>query len=145
MGEGVIYFHSPLIFKIFEYLFHLPAEIQMNPVWWAAWIGVFMTSLNLLPVGQLDGGHITFAIFGPRGHRAIAVACYFAVIGLAILSVLGGMWNWVVFGVILTLMMRIGHPPVVDESEPLGRTRILVAVIGLLVFILSFLPFPITF
>jgi membrane-associated protease RseP (regulator of RpoE activity) len=143
-GEA-IYFQSPLLFRFFEQLFHLPPLINLNPVMWAAWIGLLMTSLNLLPVGQLDGGHVTYAVLGPRGHRALALSCYLAVIGLALYSVRGGMWNWVVYAVILTLMLRVGHPPVVDDNEPLGRARIAVALIGLAVFILSFMPFPISF
>jgi membrane-associated protease RseP (regulator of RpoE activity) len=142
VGSG-IYFQDPLLFKIFQYLFQLPPVIEMNPVLWAAWIGAFMTSLNLLPVGQLDGGHITFAIFGRQGHRAIAIICYLAVIGLALYTIRGGTWNWVVYAVILTLMLRVGHPPVVDDRQPLGTARSLIAVIGLIVFILSFMPFPI--
>jgi len=137
-----ISFQSPLLFKFFEYVFRLP-PVEMNPVMWAAWIGTFMTSLNLLPVGQLDGGHITFAIFGRQGHRVIAFSCYLAVIGLAIYTIRGGIYNWVVYAVILTLMLRVGHPPVVDDRQPLGPARSLIAVIGLIVFILSFMPFPI--
>jgi membrane-associated protease RseP (regulator of RpoE activity) len=144
-AEGEFFINSPLLFQFFERIFDLPPTI-INPVWWAAWVGIFMTSLNLVPVGQLDGGHITFAIFGPRGHRAVALGCYLGVVGLAIYTVWNNMpWTWMVYGVILTLMLRIGHPPVVDPSEPLGFTRKLVAVIGLLVFILSFIPVPFSF
>jgi membrane-associated protease RseP (regulator of RpoE activity) len=153
MSDGSIIINSPLLFKFFEHLFHLqpnnlflvPPGSQMNPIWWAAWIGVFMTSLNLLPVGQLDGGHVTYAALGRRGHRAVALASYVCVIALALYSVRDGLWNWVVYAVLLTLVMRVGHPPVVDEDEPLGLARKLVAIIGLLVFVLSFMPFPITF
>ncbi len=139
----MIYFQDPLLFKFFQYALGLPSDLLLNPIMWAAWIGVFMTALNLLPVGQLDGGHVTYALFGHRGHRAVAIACYVAVIGLAAYSIRDGMYNWVVYGLILTLMLRVGHPPVADETEPLGFARKLVAVIGLLVFILSFMPFPI--
>jgi membrane-associated protease RseP (regulator of RpoE activity) len=145
-GESAIMINSPLLFQFFERIFDLPPVISSNPVWWAAWVGVFMTSLNLVPVGQLDGGHVTFAIFGPRGHRAVALGCYLAVIGLAFYTVRNDLpWTWMVYGVILTLMLRIGHPQVVDQSEPLGFTRKLVAVIGLIVFILSFIPVPFSF
>jgi len=142
--EGMITIHGPLLFKFFERLLHLPPLVNLNPVMWAAWIGVFMTSLNLLPVGQLDGGHVTYAVFGRRGHHVTAWMSYIAVIALAAFSIKSGMWNWVVFAALLTLVIRVGHPPVVDEDEPLGLARILVAIIGLLVFVLSFLPFPIT-
>ncbi len=150
MIEDSITIHRPLLFKFFEYALNLPPLVELNPVisnpvMWAAWIGVFMTSLNLLPVGQLDGGHVTYAVFGQRGHRMIALASYISVIALAIYTVRDGMWNWVVYAALLTLVMRIGHPPVANEYEPLGLARILVAIIGLLVFVLSFMPFPITF
>lgn len=142
--EGAITIHSPLLFLFFERVLHLPPLVNLNPVMWAAWIGVFMTALNLLPVGQLDGGHVTYAVLGRRGHRAVALASYISVIALALFSVRSGMWNWVVFAALLTLVIRIGHPPVIDEDEPLGLARALVAIIGLLIFVLSFLPFPIT-
>jgi membrane-associated protease RseP (regulator of RpoE activity) len=143
LSEGAITIHSPLLFQFFERIFNLPM-VELNPVWWAAWIGVFMTALNLLPVGQLDGGHVTYAVLGRRGHRLTAWASYVSVIALAAFSIKSGNWNWVVFAALLTLVIRVGHPPVVDEGEPLGLARILVAIIGLLVFAMSFLPFPIT-
>lgn len=144
-GAEMVYFQDPLIFKAFMYLLGTPSNIELNPVLWAAWVGVFMTSLNLLPVGQLDGGHVTYSVFRARGHRMIALGSYIAVIALAIYSIRGGMWNWVVYAAILTLMIRIGHPPVLDEDDDLGMARYLVALVGLLVFILSFMPFPISF
>lgn len=143
-GESIL-INDPLLFKFFQYALHLPSLLMLNPVMWAAWIGVFMTSLNLLPVGQLDGGHVTYALFGARGHKLIGMVSYLSVIGLAAYSIRQGMWNWVVYLALLTLVMRVGHPPVVDASEPLGLARKLVAVIGLLIFILSFLPVPISF
>lgn len=144
-GAEMIYFQDPLLFKAFQYLLGTPVNVELNPVLWAAWVGVFMTSLNLLPVGQLDGGHVTYSVFGARGHRMIALGSYVAVIALAIYSIRSGMWNWVVYAAILTLMLRIGHPPVWDDGESLGLARKLVALIGLLVFILSFMPVPISF
>jgi membrane-associated protease RseP (regulator of RpoE activity) len=141
--SGDIIFEDPLLFKFIQRAFHFPSMIEINPVWWAAWIGMIVTGLNLLPVGQLDGGHVTYAVFGRRGHRLTAWASYIAVIALAVFSIKGGTLNWVLPIALLTLAMRMGHPPVIDESEPLGLARILVAIIGLLVFVLSFLPFPI--
>ncbi len=143
--EGMIYLQSPLLFRFFEWLFGLPETVELSPVMWAAWVGALMTSLNLLPVGQLDGGHVTWAVFGPRGHRLIMMISWASVIGLAIYSALGGVWNWVIYAVMLTILARVGHPPVLDEQEPLGTERILVAIIGLLVFILCFMPAPISF
>jgi membrane-associated protease RseP (regulator of RpoE activity) len=144
ISQGGFTVNNPLLFRFFAQLLHVPSNVALNPVRWAAWVGVLMTSLNLLPVGQLDGGHVTYALFGRRGHRVIAWVAYLSVIALAIFSVRSGTWNWVVYAVLLTLVIRIGHPPVIDEREPLGLARTLVAIVGLLIFVLSFLPFPIT-
>ncbi len=143
-NDEVIYLQDPLLFKFFQQILNLPSNLELNPVMWAAWIGLLMTALNLLPVGQLDGGHVTYALFGRRGHRLVAVFCYLSVIALALYSIRGGVWNWVVYALILTLMLRVGHPPVMDEEESLGLPRKIVAVIGLIVFILCFMPFPIS-
>lgn len=143
--EGMIYFQSPLLFKFFERVFGLPEMVELNPVMWAAWVGALMTALNLLPVGQLDGGHVTYAVFGPRGNRLIAILSYGVVVILAVISAREGNWNWAVWVLILTFMLRIGHPPVLYPEEPLGRARIGVALIGLLVFALCFMPVPIRF
>ena len=144
-GEFPI-FHDPLLFLAIERLFHLPRDLELNPIFLAAWVGLLMTSLNLLPVGQLDGGHVIYAVFGWRGHRFIARAIYLSVVGLAVYSYFRGGWmGWIIYAVLLTLMLRVGHPPVMDETEPLGTSRKLVAIIGLLVFLLCFMPFPITY
>jgi membrane-associated protease RseP (regulator of RpoE activity) len=139
-------FHDPPLFLLLHKLFDLPRNLEINPIWLASWVGLLVTSLNLLPVGQLDGGHVIYALFGWRGHRFIARAIYLSVVTLAVYSYLRGGWlGWIVYAVLLTLMLGIGHPPVVDEIEPLGRARLVVAVIGLLVFLLCFIPFPITY
>lgn len=140
-----IYLQDPLLFKFFQRVLHLPADLALNPLTWAAWVGALMTSLNLLPVGQLDGGHVTYAVFGARGHKTVSIGCYLLVIALAIYGALHGTWNWVVWLVLLTFMIRAGHPPVIDEKEPLGMARVIVAIIGLLTFLLCFMPVPISF
>jgi membrane-associated protease RseP (regulator of RpoE activity) len=102
--------------------------------------------LNLLPVGQLDGGHVVYAAFGARWHWLIARVIYVGVIALTVASYfLGGWMGWALYVVILTFMLRVGHPPVMDEEEPLGLSRQIVTLISLLVFLLCFMPAPITF
>jgi membrane-associated protease RseP (regulator of RpoE activity) len=143
-GDGIV-FNDPLLFKFIGKLMHLPPSIDGNPLWFAAWLGLLMTSLNLLPIGQLDGGHVVYAVFGKAGHRVVGWAVYLGVVALAVYSYFSGGWlGWFVWVVLLTIMMRFGHPPVLDEEEPLGLARILVAVVGLLVFVLCFMPFPVT-
>lgn len=142
-GDSFIQLQDPLLFTFFQRAMQLPRDLLLNPVMWAAWIGLLMTALNLMPVGQLDGGHVTYALFGRRGHRAVAAACYVGVIALVGYSIYNQSWSYILYAVILTLMMRGGHPPVVDEQDSLGTPRILVALIGLLIFALCFMPFPV--
>jgi membrane-associated protease RseP (regulator of RpoE activity) len=145
-GGDVIVFHDPLLFRALAKLMGVPKDVGLNPFWFAAWAGCLVTSLNLLPVGQLDGGHVVYAAFGARWHWIIARLIYVGVIALTIVSYFWDGWmGWAVYVVILTLMLRIGHPRVMDEYEPLGFGRKVVAAIGLLVFLLCFMPAPITF
>ena len=121
------------------------ASIAANPFYFAAWIGLLVTSLNLLPVGQLDGGHAVFAVFGRRAHGRVEVA---ACALMTALAVLGWLWHHApggfVYAVLLFVMLRVPHPQVVHEADPLGRARLGVAALTLLVFLLSFEPFPIS-
>jgi membrane-associated protease RseP (regulator of RpoE activity) len=105
---------------------------------------LLVTSLNLMPVGQLDGGHGTFAVFGSRAHRVIARVAF---LSMAVLAFLGFWWHHspsgFLYTLLLAIMMRVPHPaPAV--MEPLGAKRMIVAYLTLLVFILCFWPFPIT-
>ena len=141
-----IFFNDPVLFRLIAWLFGVPLDPNSptNPYYMAAWIGLLVTSLNLMPVGQLDGGHGTFALFGPRAHRLIARVAFVAT---AALATLGFIWHnspsGFLYTVLLAVMMRVPHPsPAV--MEPLGAKRIAIAVLTLVVFILCFWPFPIT-
>lgn len=144
-GPGLIIFNDPLLFQIIAKLTgaHL-TDALLNPFYLAAWIGLLVTSLNLMPVGQLDGGHGTLAVFGPRAHKIIGRVAFAAV---ALISVLGFIWHGspsgFLYTVLLGIMLRVRHPAP-EQMEPLGRGRTVVALITLLVFALSFVPFPIT-
>jgi membrane-associated protease RseP (regulator of RpoE activity) len=112
-------------------------DINYHPVAFAALVGFFATALNLLPVGQLDGGHIVYALFGRR-HRLISKLFVFGAI-----PVLMFFWTaWVMWAVI-PLALGINHPPTLDDEAPLGTMRKVVAVLGLIIFLLSFSPTPI--
>jgi membrane-associated protease RseP (regulator of RpoE activity) len=143
-GDGII-FGDPLLFRLIARLGHVElADTSPNPFYFAAWIGLLVTSLNLMPVGQLDGGHATYSLFGARLHAWLGRVAF---VLMATLAILGWVWysspSGFLYTVLLGVLLRIKHPNVVDESEPLDRPRIIVAVITLLVFALSFLPFPI--
>lgn len=141
----VIIFNDPLLFRLIARVFSVNLDnVAPNPFYLAAWIGLLVTSLNLMPVSQLDGGHGTFALFGPRAHRTIG---HVAFIMMAVISVLGWLWHGspsgFLYALLLGIMLRLRHPQP-QEMEPLGRARLAVAAITLLVFLLSFWPFPIT-
>jgi membrane-associated protease RseP (regulator of RpoE activity) len=145
-GIGGIVFNDPLLFQAIAKLSgtNLNADSLPHPFWMAAWIGLLVTSLNLMPVGQLDGGHGTFSLFGQRAHKIIGRIA-FAVV--AVTSILGFIWHGspsgFLYTVLLGVMLRVHHPAP-EEAEPLGTARVLVAVITLIVFVFSFVPFPIT-
>lgn len=115
----------------------LPRGVVLNlhPFALAAWIGLFATALNMLPLGQLDGGHILYAAIGRRQHR-LAWPLWG---GLALLSFYWPGWGlWCG----LLLFMGVKHPPVWDESLPLDRRRRWLALSALLLFLLCFMPVP---
>ena len=137
---GVMIFGEPLAFKALAWLVHpdVPpgGDLMLHPTGFAAWFGLLVTALNLLPFGQLDGGHITYALFG-RWQRRIAWPL------LAVLIVLGFWWTgWWVWAVI-ALVMRVRHPWVPDEAGELDPRRRLLGWICLIVFALCFTPEPI--
>jgi len=145
-GEHLMYFNDPLLFRLIGKLAGVPLDPNSpaNPYYMAGWIGLLVTSLNLMPVGQLDGGHGTFAVFGGRAHKFIGRVVFVIV---AALAVLGFLWHGspsgFLYTVLLAVMMKVPHPqPAV--MEPLGTKRIAIGIITLIVFALCFLPFPIT-
>lgn len=112
-------------------------DLAAHPVLLAAWFGMLVTMLNLLPVGQLDGGHLTHAWLG---ERAVRVGRVFA--GLLLPLALFGNWSWLVWFFITTRVVGFGHPPVTDESPPLSWGRKVVCVVALLAAVLTFMPVP---
>jgi membrane-associated protease RseP (regulator of RpoE activity) len=136
------YIDDPTLFRLIMALFDLPRWTRWNPVYWAAWGTLLVTALNLFPVGQLDGGHVLYAIFGRRTHRWVSRVVCAAVIILAIATVaFYSLPVWILWSLVLLFMLKVGHPPVADE-EPLGKTRIILAVLAAIIFLLCFMPLP---
>ena len=106
----------------------------------AAWFGLLATALNLFPIGQLDGGHISYAVLGRRSTYVT-----FAMIGVAAgLAWFSSTWIlWTVLTIGMLFMFGPSHPRVSDEHVPLDRARTILAVLALLMFILCFTPAPI--
>ena len=111
-------------------------DIVLHPVAFAAWFGIFVTALNLLPIGQLDGGHVAYALFGHR-QRTVAFTT------IPILLVLG-MWGWPGWLLVAGLagLVGISHPPVLDPETELGRGRRWVGWGAMAMFLVSFSPVP---
>jgi membrane-associated protease RseP (regulator of RpoE activity) len=141
---GGIQFHDPLLFILISKLFGVSHWIYWNPVYWAAWGALLVTALNLFPVGQLDGGHVLYAVFGRRIHKWISLIVCISIATLAVLSYkFYHSPMWFLWTFILLFLFKVGHPPV-SEEESLGKGRIILAVVALVVFLLCFMPFPIT-
>lgn len=134
---------EPLLLQFMSWLVIGPiapeADVVLHPIGFAAWFGLFVTSLNLLPIGQLDGGHVAYALWGER-QRSMALAF------LPILLILGffGWAGWFLWAFMAGLF-GVGHPPVMDPDAPLGRNRTIVGWIALAVFVVTFAPVPFSF
>jgi membrane-associated protease RseP (regulator of RpoE activity) len=116
-----------------------PAQIILHPVGCAAWVGLFATALNLLPVGQLDGGHILYAVLGDNS-RKVSRGFHLVLLPLGYFC----WYGWLVWAVIL-LVLGLRHPMLIDPDEPLGRKRNVLAVVAALMLVLTFLPTPFRF
>jgi membrane-associated protease RseP (regulator of RpoE activity) len=111
-------------------------DVLLHPVAFAGWIGLFVTSMNLIPVGQLDGGHIAYALLGEKQTRlSFSLVLLMTILGFFL-------WEgWFVWAVLL-LVLGLRHPPVIYWEVPLDRRRKVIGWISLLIFILTFIPVP---
>jgi membrane-associated protease RseP (regulator of RpoE activity) len=135
---------EPLLFQgIAWLLIESPPQghsINLHPMGFAAWFGLFATVLNLFPVSQLDGGHIAYAVLGRRSS-------YLSL--LTVVMALGLAWFWPIWTVPAVLMIGMlllfgrHHPPTADEDQPLDQTRRWLALVVLIVFAICFTPAPI--
>jgi membrane-associated protease RseP (regulator of RpoE activity) len=113
-------------------------DVYMHPVALAGWAGLLVTGLNLLPAGQLDGGHIFFALFGPRAAMIMSMVVAVALLGL------GFLWNgWFLWAVLVALLGQ-QRSPLLNEVSPLRGPWRALAAAGLIVFVLVFTPVPIS-
>jgi membrane-associated protease RseP (regulator of RpoE activity) len=135
---------EPLLFKAASALLWGRIEdgysLNMHPMAFAAWFGLLATALNLFPIGQLDGGHISYAVLGRR-------SLYVTVGTMLVTIVLAYFYSsWIVWTFAMAIMLLLfgpRHPRVFDEHVPLDRTRLLLALAALVMFILCFTPAPI--
>ena len=140
-GEFVFVFGEPLILKIIGAMIFkdIPSDynVFLHPVAFAGWVGILVTSFNLFPLGQLDGGHVSYALFGEKSRRiGQFVLVLFVVMGFVF-------WiGWFIWAFLLTFL-GLKHPRIIDEEVPLSPRRKLIGYLVVLIFILSFIPDPI--
>ena len=138
-ADGLLSLGEPLIFKIVAWLMGAvpPAGMEslLHPIGFAAWVGFLLTTLNLLPVGQLDGGHIAYALFG-RFHKRISQLFLFVLLPLGIFF-----WpGWLVW-IFLLALLGTRHPPTLDDSLPLDRRHVILGWIALAMFVTCSMSF----
>jgi membrane-associated protease RseP (regulator of RpoE activity) len=144
-------FNEPLLFQFVEKLFfpsvHNGQTINLHPAGWAAWWGLLATALNLCPAGQLDGGHVSYAVFG-RASSKITIGVAACLIGLTAYSLLvlhtPSYLLWTVLLLIMLFVMGPHHPRTLDEEQPLDHTRLWLAAFAAIMLIVSFTPIPIS-
>jgi membrane-associated protease RseP (regulator of RpoE activity) len=149
-SSGAISFGEPIIFHLIGALAlgYDPSMHDMlpHPVAMAGWIGLLVTSLNLFPIWQLDGGHIAYAVFSLKVQKYLSIA----VLALLVLIGLSG-WptpSYMVFGVLVFILgyrQRFFHPASLREWEPIGKKRIVLAILAFIILILCFTPVPVSF
>jgi membrane-associated protease RseP (regulator of RpoE activity) len=147
--QGAISFGEPLLFRWMGkiVLGYSPDTQDMvaHPIAMAAWFGLLATSLNLLPIWQLDGGHITYAIIGRERQRRASVI---ASVALMLVSLIG--WpipSYLLFACLLFFIgirSRFYHPPTLFEDEKIGTVRVILGIVALLILIVSFTPVPVS-
>jgi membrane-associated protease RseP (regulator of RpoE activity) len=169
LPEGAFMEGNSLLYLALKKLAHPemgPADdVFLHPIAWAGWLGIIVTSLNLIPAGQLDGGHVLYGLWGPKVHLKVArlvhvivfvmgltgLACYLALNHGPTVSTLresgyldivlrgSGMFMWLVWAI---LLRYVGgkHPPVEDLDAPLGTGRKVTGFVTLVVFVVTFTP-----
>ena len=139
-ADSQLIFGVPLVMRFLMFVLHPgvnPGALLLNPIGSAAWVGLFVTGLNLMPIGQLDGGHILFSL-SSENHRRVSLLAVFLLLPLGFFY-----WpGWYVWAA-LSLLIGFRHPVLLDRWEPIDAKRRVWALVALAIFILCFMPAPI--
>lgn len=142
-GQAGIVLGTPLLFSFLQWVALGPipqgADVLLHPVAFAGWIGLLVTALNLLPIGQLDGGHVSYALVG-KHHRKVAIFTLLALVGMGI-----AYWPGWLFWASLTLFLGLKHPPPLNDLTPLDERRRLLGFLSLLLLLTLVTPSPFSF
>jgi membrane-associated protease RseP (regulator of RpoE activity) len=140
LREGTIRLANPLLFSLVQHLVMgaVPDnyDVILHPIGYAGWVGLFVTALNLLPIGQLDGGHVAYALFGKRSRLIFIIA-------LSIMAFITIFYNpgWILL-LVLIILFGFRHPAPLDDETPLDGKRKLLGGIAFLALFVSFTPAP---
>ncbi len=130
---------EPLIFKFLTtFLLNINSEhfvIELNDAIFAGWVGMLVTAINMLPIGQLDGGHIVYGLFPKRQH----IVAFISMGGLFLLGFESPLW-WMF--ALMGVVFGVKHPPTLNDSKKLSKTAIILGISSLIILILSFTPIP---
>lgn len=147
MSPNEVGWTNPLIVEWMIGWIHKPLQpgedIILNPILFAGWVGIFITALNLIPIGQLDGGHLLYCLLGRKAHR-IARALYVGAIAFVVFQVTQGHQEYAAWTLMLILVGFMGtrHPPTADDRVPLGKTRVILGWLTLAFIFVGFVPSP---
>ena len=152
-GNSIFYYTAKfLVFGQGLPNFTTGQDVMMNQVCYAAWIGLLVTALNLLPVGQLDGGHTVFAMFGEKARYinriTVGMLAFFALASLPLVQqLLPGLSNvaysgWFLWLFLILFLIGVQHPPALDDVTRLDRRRWWIGVLVIIIFVLIFVPVP---
>jgi len=140
---GVAVLGDSLLFRILAYIVKGPIpegyQLLLHPIAFAGWIGFFVTALNLIPIAQLDGGHITYALLG-TWHRWASRAVFLALLAMGF--VWPGWWTWALF---ILIFLRFDHPAPLNQVSRLDRRRMWIGILCLVIFALTFTPIPLSY
>ena len=145
LAEGGLDLGESLLLRLVQWVVLGPVPdshvVALDSVGVAAWFGLFVTALNLIPAGQLDGGHIVYALFGPR-HRLISKLTVAGLVGLGAIT---QSLSWLVWAVLITVLMGFQHAPPMDDVTPLGPGRRALGVFALALLVVLLPPVPLSF
>ena len=148
LGDSVLFYGLRIYFSTFGYVPPM-TEIYHYPYLCAGWFGLFVTALNLMPIGQLDGGHVIYSLLGERLHKIVAATFFvlLTAVGLVSLILLIG-WDiqvgsigWLLWSILLFFVIKLKHPPVLDDSG-LSNSRRILGWTTIILFMLIFPPIP---
>ena len=139
LSGDIFVFNEPLLFSAIRIFFPTDENTLMHPTAFAGWVGLFVTALNLIPGGQLDGGHIARALLGDKAKYL----SYIVIFSLFILTLITGFYLWLFFALII-IVLGTSHPPPLNDISPLGQKRRVIGAFCMVMLLLCIHYSPIT-